>query len=91
MYEDFKLKKKTLVFMVHTKIFQRSKDKDHAPHSQSIEWTKTSQQTRDVASVADDGRTLLPWRQNTENESNKQEALTQCYVSNFFFFKWNTD
>ena len=36
-----------------------------------------------LASVADDGRTLPPWRQNTENESNKQEGLTQCYVSRF--------
>ena len=36
-----------------------------------------------LASVADDGRTLPPWRQNTENESTKQEALTQCYVSRF--------
>ena len=36
-----------------------------------------------LASVADDGRTLPPWRQNTWNESKKQEALTQCYVSRF--------
>ena len=82
--------------MVHTQIFQRSKGKDCASYYQSIEWTNTSQQTRDVepmlfqclASIADDGRTLPPWRQNTENESNKQVALTQCYVRDAPFDIW---